>query len=552
MDQVREQVRRARRRLVWEQFLGRCVWCLLIALVVAVIAVAVPRVLVIEGLSGWWDTAWLVAALGGGLLAASVWTFFSRHSVVEAAIEVDRRFELRERLSSSLSLSPEDQQSEAGQAVVRDAARAASRIEVEGRFPVRLDRRAWWPLVPAAVMFLLVALVDYREAASSVDPNSVADAQKQTKTAVESLREKIAERAKQAKEKGLEEAEGLFKQIEEGTRKLTERQDIDRTKAAVELNDLARELDERRQRLGAGDEFKKQLQNMKNLGAGPAEKAAQAMKQGDWDRALEEVEKLQQQLRDGKLDAAAKEQTAQQLQQMREQLQAAADAHQQAMADLQRQIDQQKQQGNLAKAGELQQKLDQLQQQQQQMNQLQQLAQKFGQCQQCLKQGDAQQAADAMDQMAQQLQQMQQQMNELEMLDMAMNQLEMAKDAMACAQCNGQGCQKCQGGKPGFRNQMNNMPGSGIGVGVGLNFGPEDETPTNLRDTRVRQTPGRGAAVLSGTAEGPNVRGNVGESIKDEMTNFGAEPADPITSQRLPRASREHAEDYFRMLREGE
>ena len=28
---------------------------------------------------------------------------------------------------------------------------------------------------------------------------------------------------------------------------------------------------------------------MKNLGAGPAEKAAQAMKQGDWKKALEEV-----------------------------------------------------------------------------------------------------------------------------------------------------------------------------------------------------------------------------------------------------------------------
>jgi hypothetical protein len=553
VDHLHEQVRRARRRLVWEQFLSRSVLCLFVGLAIAAVAVALPRLFVIGGLPAYWESVWLLGALGGGVLAAGVWTFLSRHSALEAAIEIDRRFELRERLSSSLSLSPEDQTSEAGRALVRDAARAASRIDVDEKFRVQLDRRAWWPLVPAAVVFVLVAFVDDRQAASSIDPNSAANVQKQTKTAVESLRKKIAERTREAKEHGLKAAEGLFQQIEKGTRELTERQDVDRTKAAVTLNDLAKQLDQRRQQLGAGDEFKKQLQNMKNLGAGPAEKAAQAMKQGDWQKALEEVEKLQQQLREGKLDAKAQQQLANQLEQMREKLQAAADARQQAMDDLKKQIEQQKQKGDLAKAGELQQKLDQLQQQQQQMDRLQQLAQQMGQIQQGLQQGDGQKAADAMAQMAQQLQQMQQEINELEMLDAAMNQLEVAKDAMACPICNGQGCQACQGGMPNmmFGNQMNGPPGMGMGQGQGIGPRPDEENPTNLRDTRVRQDPGRGAAVFGGMVEGPNVRGDAAESIKDEMTSLGTEPADPITSQRLPRVSREHAEDYFRMLREG-
>ena len=33
---------------------------------------------------------------------------------------------------------------------------------------------------------------------------------------------------------------GLFKQIEAGTKELTEKKDLDRTKAAVKLNDLAK------------------------------------------------------------------------------------------------------------------------------------------------------------------------------------------------------------------------------------------------------------------------------------------------------------------------
>jgi hypothetical protein len=549
VDHLHEQIRRVRRRLIWEQFLSRSVWCLFVALIFAAVAIALPRLFVISSLTIHWESAWLLSALAGGLLVAAIWTFFTRHSALAAAIEIDRRFELRERLSSSLSLTPEDQASEAGQAVVRDAARAASRINVDEKFRVRLDRRAWWPLAPAAIAFVLVAFVDNRQAASSIDPNSAASAEKQTKTAVESLRKKIAERAKEAKEHGLKAAEDVFKQIEQGTRDLTEQKDVDRTKAAVKLNDLASTLDQRRQELGAGDELKKQLQNMKNLGAGPAEKAAQALKEGDWKKALEEVEKLQQELREGKLDAAARQQLADQLDKMREKLEAAADAHQQAAEDLKKEIEQQKQKGDLAKAGQLQEKLDQLQQQQPQMDRLARLAHQIGQIQQGLKQSDIQQAADAMTQMAQQLDQMQQEMNELEMLDAAMNQLEMAKDAMACPQCNGQGCQACQGGQ--FGNNMNGPPGMGMGAGRGIGPRPDEKNPTNLRDTRVRQDPGRGAATFGGMVEGPNVRGDVAESIKEEMSSLGAEPADPITSERLPRASREHAEDYFRMLREG-
>ena len=49
-----------------------------------------------------------------------------------------------------------------------------------------------------------------------------------------------------------------------------------------------------------------------------------------------------------------------------------------------------------------------------------------------------------MQQMAQQLSQMQQEANEMEMLDAAMDQLQMAKDAMACQNCQGAGCEQCQ------------------------------------------------------------------------------------------------------------
>jgi hypothetical protein len=160
-----------------------------------------------------------------------------------------------------------------------------------------------------------------------------------------------------------------------------------------------------------------------------------------------------------------------------------------------------------------------------------------------------------MQQMAQQMAQMQQEMNEMEMLDAAMAQLEMAKDAMNCEACMGEGCEGCQGNMAGMeslREQMNEEPGQGLrGGGRGIGFRPDEENATNLRDTRVKQKQKQGAATFAGMVEGPNIKGEVMQSIKEEMETLNTKPADPLTTERLSKSRRQHAEQYFQMLREG-
>jgi hypothetical protein len=553
MDQLRKQVARARRRLILEQFVGRLVWCLLGAFTLAAIAVAAPRIIAIENLPVNWDNIWLLGALAGGFVSAGVWTVISSRSQLDAAIEIDRRFELRERIASSLSLAPEQQKSEAGRAVVNDALRAVSRIDVDDKFRLKLDRRAWWPLVPAAIVFVLVTFFDNRQAQSSLDPTA-ANVTKQVKKSLESPRKKLEELRKKAEERDLEAAKDLFKQIEQGAKELTEKKSLDRTKAAVKLNDLKKTLEERRQQFGGKDGLKEQFQSMKNLGAGPAEKAAEAMKQGDWQKAMQEIEKLAKDLKDGKLSKDDIEKLAKQLQQMKEKMESTLQARQQAMEELKKQIEQQKRQGNLAKAGEMQEKLDRMQKQQQQQQQMQQMAQQMGQMQQALQQGDTKKAAEAMNQMAKQMQQMQAQMDEMEMLDAALDQLEMAKDAMACEMCMGEGCAECQANfaaMESMRENFDGMPGRGMGAGRGEGPRPDERNNTNTRDTQVKQKQRPGAATFGGMVAGPNIKGEVVQSIKDEMATLSAEPADPLTSDRLPQSRRQHAEQYFEMLREG-
>jgi hypothetical protein len=225
------------------------------------------------------------------------------------------------------------------------------------------------------------------------------------------------------------------------------------------------------------------------------------------------------------------------------------------MDDLKKQIEQQKKEGNLAKAGELQNKLDKMQKKQAQMDKLQKLAQQMGQIQQGLQKGDGKQAAEAMAKMAQELDKMQQDQNEMEMLDAAMDQVAMAKDAMSCKFCDGEGCAECQGNMANNNNNgkfnPNSKPGRGMGQGVGIGARPEERNATNLRDTQVKQNAKKGAATFGGFVDGPNIKGEVSQSIQEEMKSLSAEPADPLTSERLPQSRQEHAKEYFEMLREG-
>lgn len=99
---------------------------------------------------------------------------------------------------------------------------------------------------------------------------------------------------------------------------------------------------------------------------------------------------------------------------------------------------------------------------------------------------------------------------------------------------------------------MGKKPGKGLGKGTGIGERPEEKNDVAFRDSQVKQNPRKGAAVITGEAEGPNMRGNVREQIKEEMEAQGSEPADPLVIETLPKTHRENAEDYFNRLRDGD
>jgi len=553
MENLIQQVQRARLRMMRNDFIAYLAWALFAGLSIAAIAIAVPKMVAIQDLPTRWAEGWLIGAATCALFTAGLWTFFRRRTELDAAVEVDRRFDLRERVASSLSLGDADQDSEWGRALINDAVRSIERVDVGQAFPTRVGRRAWLPIIPAVIAFVLMTFVGNQEKAGASSQNRGPATAEQIKKPMDELRKKIAKKISEANEKKeLKDAAALLKEVEKGIEDAAKKEDADQKKVTVKLNDLAKKLADRKRELGGSKALKNELKKLKDFGKGPAEKAAEAMKEGNWEKALSEVEKMRKQLAEGKMAPEQQKKLAEQLGKMKQQLDSANQARKQAMEDLKQQIEEQRRKGNNAEAGKLQEKLDKMQQQQQQMNKLEELAKKMSQAKQAMEKGDQQAAADTMNQMAEQLEQMQQEIDEMEMLEDAMDQIEQAKQQMGCQQCQGDGCQACQGmGQMGQGGQgQGEGQGDGMGEGQGQGRRDQNENATNMRDTRVRAKPGAGSSVFGGLVKGPNVRGDVNEGLKEGLTSENVAPAEALDEERLPRSRREHAREYFEKLRE--
>jgi septal ring factor EnvC (AmiA/AmiB activator) len=547
MEELQKQVRRAKRRISLQRFVNVLGWCWFATLLTAAVLLVIDKYFPMH-VPLW---GWAGGAFALGLLAAIAWTMLVGGKPLEAAIELDRRFGLKERVSSTLAMPPEDLESEAGQTVVLDATRRVARLEISDKFPIVLPRRLLLPIIPAILAIAVVALLPNPTVSEASVPPKAEDPmhKPQVKKATEVVNKQLAERQKKAEQEGLKEAEQLFKKLEEGTKQMANTPP-DREKALSQLNNLSRQLQDRRQQIGGAEKVKEQLNPLKNLEHGPADKFAQALAKGDFNKALEELKDMQKNLEICKLDEKEKEKLADQLNQMKDKVQKLAENQKKAQEEMKKKADEMRKNGQNAEADKLEEQVRQMQNQNQQMDQLQNMANQLGKCAQCLKQGDGKQAAEAMKQAQQAMGDMKKQLDEMEMLDDAMDQLAQAKDKMNCKNCKGEGCGMCQGGKgEGDPNKI----GKGMGLGKGRAEGqrPEAKNDTKTYESQVRQKVGKGSATLEGMVEGPNMPGQVQNQIQEQVDSVRRGNTDPLSSRQIPKKYGEQVKEYYDTFREG-
>lgn len=557
VNDLQKQVRLARRRMTIQYFLATLPWTLTATLVLATVAVVAPKLWPLSTDPQLWSLSWIGGAVALGVVLSIVITALRRADEMDAAIAIDRRYGLKERVSSSLSLNDEERDSITGSALINDAARRVSKVDVRDKFEVRANRWALLPLLIGGAAFGLTFLTDAQLDVDSSSANASTIApKKRVQNSTQRLIKNSERLKKEAAERGLADATDLFKKLEEGVSDMRSKNDVDQRKALVKLNDIARDLQNRQRELLKKDHFQKQMEGLRDIKQGPADKLAKSLKNGDFKAAMDSLKQLQDAMKSGDMTEEQKAQLKEQLSEMKNKIQDMAAAHERMKRDLQEQIRQKVAQGDRDAANKLQNKLDQMMQQDKQMAQMQQMGEKMAQAAQAMQQGDMDAAQAQLSELAEGLEAMQAEMEEMEMLEEALDQIASAKDSMNCQSCGGMGCADCMGGDMGMDGMFGMGDGEGEGEGDGQGMGegqgrgdrPEEETNTGFYDSQVRAKPQRGKSIVTGTAAGPNRAGQAIEDIKAEIEAAERSEDDPLTNQRLSRPLRDLTREYFEAL----
>lgn len=598
MNELERKVRDVRRRLV----LGRalCAWgaCLSIACILWGMLLLSDRLLGLE-----LPLAYLAA--GGLLVSLIVALVIAAHDAVDrvaAATAIDLAAGLRERVSTSLALSPADDDAFA-RAVRADALSVVRGVTTRRAAPVRWTRslsRGSAALFSAALLTLVPEydLLGRKEARAAAEAQTVAAQQVQAVVA-----EQASAMARSAALSNDADLQARLKELsalahpEPGKDADAVRRDA--VKKMDRLEDALREKSEA-ERFKAMEEMRKRLSRMvdpRERKTQPSSSLLQNLASGDMQRARKAVEALREQLakrvREGKLNPADAEKARKQLDDLARKLEQTANQEQtrRELANMglsdrdQERIlsalskKDPRQQEQLAK--ELAQRLkdrglteEQVRRMLNKMAAREQANQSLREMSKCasgacnkLAQGDAAAALSELSTMAGMLgeaEQLEQQLNEIEAqlasLDEGREKLNQQAGSSAdgkCSQCNGAGflkngkvCSGCNGtgqcrGGPGGKGGLK----AGRGPGGSPMGEPTDTTAEGYANRKAALKVGPGATVISQQIV-PDMPMSGRSRVELQEAARAAEnrATDALKRDRIPRAYRKGVKNYFERL----
>jgi chemotaxis protein histidine kinase CheA len=561
MNEIRKQVKQAQRRLALGQFSWNLVWSLFFGLLLATLGLSIPKLWFLDFLKTdlnlqAWNYGWILGGAVLALLTAVFLTIRQIQSQLAVATEIDRRFKLRERLSSAISLGPEDLDSPAGKALLQDAISRAESIDVRDHFSFRPSAKALLPLVPMMLITALLFVPNATQKAVTAAGSEVID-KKQIEVMIEEAKKKKEEK-RQQETKGLKDANPEIQALEKKFDKLLEDKDADKKSALVKLNDIKKQIEDRKKELGNSSELKENLNRLKDAAQGPAKELAEALGKGNMPEAQKAIRDLAKKLKEGKLNEQEAKKLTEDLNQMAKKLQELAEKKQQEKQKLEDELKKATEKGDLDKAAKLQEKIQDIEQQQQQQKKMQDMAQKLKECAECMKKGGAKgkkssdggspreggdsdqqaqamrEAAESLEEIAKQLEQMEAEMEELEDLE--------ELDELA------EGCKGCMNGG----SEEKGWQDWGMGEGRGGGKRALEKNETGGFKAKVKGLLQQGQTVITGTADGDNITGRSSNEARKLIEEAISRESDPLENQVLPKAQREHAQQYFEALRKNQ
>lgn len=444
MVTLHQHIREAQRRLWLNQFVGRLAITISFGALLFSASWAVLRLFDLPWPLGWVATGLAVASF----VLAFVWSLATREDALSAGACLDQVAGLRERISSAQYCRPGEDAF--GDAVLADAERAVQGLRVSRL--IRLSAPPQWGWAVASLLLLamplLIPLGMLKPAEVKANEEKKASAES-TRVAVkhemEQLRELVGKTPALEDVKPKEEdldLGGVTKEQSPADIRHEALKKIDRYEDAIKQKKNSERYD-------SLSDARKMLRAVKPPDSQEAatQKLAQALQQGDFKTAREEIEKLQEQLATLKSeeDKEMVQKIGQQLDELSKQLDKVANEEQLAKQleeagikkeDVEKMLerlskkDLEQLQKKLEESGLSKEKAEQLAKQLQKKQEAKSMAGKMAQG---LK-GSAQQAkAGQAENAAAKLSQASEQLSELEQLEQEMSQLDAAASAMAQA-----------------------------------------------------------------------------------------------------------------------
>lgn len=543
MDSINRQISRARRLLWTQTILNILSWCLIIAFTICFLGLLVPKIWFLPYSFESWSRIWLIACGASAAICAGLISLFFRPSPMFSAIEIDRRFGLRERLSSAILLNEDEKQSAVGEALLNDAAAKAERIEVQDHFPIRTAPQTPWIALPILACIALFWVPDAELPMLNQLPGSTSERLTNIKNQTKPILEMIKKKREEAEEKGLQDAADEFKKIEKKLEEFQKSSTVDSKKMLSDFNEIKKEIERKKDAMGGSDSIKKALENLKDIDKGPAEKIADALKDGDFDKAGNELEKMLNQMKSNSLTEDQKKQLVKQLDQMQKALEKAKENEQKAIEEAKKELAKAQSSGDLEKAAKLQKKIDQMQANLQKAKSMDAVKASMQKAKEAMEKGDQKGAQQALEELKEELGELAEDQDAMQELEEMMDDLQSAKKSATCTECDGAGCGKCNDKKA---KDKKNAKGEGKGAGDR----EEQENDVKNFDSQVRDQMRKGETTFGGKVGGPNRKGISKEEVRSAISNSQPDDPDAIENMSLPKAQRDQQRDYFNSLRD--
>jgi hypothetical protein len=567
MKQIETIVSQAVRRLFLQDLVTRLPYHLLAFLTLAVVAVVGPKLVYWEPWSrvagaGEWLPVWGASAVVLAVVTCFASCWRTKVSRLRAAEELDQRFGLEQRVSSTIASSTETADPIFYQALLNDTQQKIAHLQVREQFPIQSRWPLALPLVP------ILALVG-----SAFVPNVVPDPSSEAAELSEEAREELQQLIKTAKVKkeestleAEEEMEGaeMVKQAMADVEKVLAKKESSKREVLVALNDVKKAIQDQQDRLGKTDALKERLNRLKEQTDGPADKFNKALQDGNVKEAQDQLAQLAEKVAKGEMGQEDLKKLGQQMEALKQQLDEMKEAFEKQKQDLERQIEKAIAEGNLDRAADLEKQKAGLEQQQRQMNQLDKIAKQAEQIAELMKQaengelGEEQKQAlkEALENLNQQLQEMDLDEQQMKQLQKMMDEMEEMKQKMRGegeeeGKGEGEGEGEGDGEGEGEGAGDGEKQGDGLGKGQGQGLRPEAEDDTKFYDTQTKPNVKPGEVAKIGSMGGPNRKGVTEVEIQNAIQEAAeSKELTPNDLQDIPVNQREHVRQYFQKLRQ--